>query len=304
MSLKILITGSQGMLGKSLTKKMEYKYYSPSKSQLNLKNYKKIKKYIELNKINFVINCAAKVGGIQDNINNQIEYLIENIEINKNIIMAAYHSGVKKFINIGSSCIYPKDSKGKLKEENIFKGNLEPTNEGYALSKIFAVKLCEFISSKKKFFYKSLIPCNLYGPNDKYDVKKSHLVPSIIHKLNKAKMEKKKYVDIWGNGKSKREFMYIEDMAEAIIFSINNLKKLPSTLNVGTGMDYTVKEYYDIASKIIYPEVKFYHNLSKPSGMKRKVLNVNKINKLGWKSKYKLKLGIKKTFLEYLKNEN
>ncbi len=301
----ILITGSRGMLGQDLVKKINYKIFTPSRKNLNLFNLNKIKQYLKKNKINFVIHCAAKVGGIQDNVNNQLEYLIDNLNINKNIIMASYECDVKNFINISSSCIYPRNFKKKLSEELILKGDFEPTNEGYAVSKFLSMEMCKFVSEKKGFNYKTLIPCNLYGPNDNYDLEKSHLLAAIIKKLCDARKRKDQNIEIWGNGKARREFMYVSDLSDAILFSIKNFDKIPNILNIGTGVDYTVEQHYKIASKIIYPSAKFYFNKKKPSGMQRKLLDITKAKKLGWKAKVKLELGIKKTFKAYLsKYEN
>ncbi len=298
---RILITGSSGMLGKSLVKTLKYKTFTPNRKKLNLLNFSKIKQYIKMNKINFVIHCAAKVGGIQDNVNNQLEYLVENVTINKNVIMASYECDIKNLINIGSSCIYPKNIKKKISENLIFKGNFEPTNEGYAISKFLSIKICKFISKKNGFYYKTLVPTNLYGPNDNYHPEKSHLLAAIIKKLSDAKKNKNKNIEIWGDGKARREFMYVSDLSNAILFSIKNFKKIPSILNIGTGKDFTVENYYKKASKIIFPEAKFYFNKEKPSGMKRKLLDVSISKKLGWKAKVSLKDGIKKTYKEYKK---
>ncbi len=298
---RILITGSSGMLGKSLVKKSLYKTFTPNRKKLNLINFNKIKRYIKKNKINFVIHCASKVGGIQDNMNNQLKYLVENLNINKNIIMASYECGVKNFLNISSSCIYPKNIKKKITEDQMFKGDFEPTNEGYAVSKFISIKICKFISEKKGYNYKTLVPTNLYGPNDTYDLKKSHLLAAIIKKLDDAKKIKNKNIEIWGDGKAKREFMYVSDLSDAIWFSVKNFSKIPSILNIGTGKDYTVENYYRKVSKIIYPEAKFYFNKKKPSGMRRKLLDVSKSKRLGWKSKVTLTNGINKTYKDYKK---
>jgi len=298
---RILITGSRGMLGKDLVRKLNSKIFTPNKKKLNLFNFTDTKKYIKKNKINFVIHCAAKVGGIQDNVNHQLEYLVENLNLNKNIIMASYENGVKNFLNIGSSCIYPKNIKKKITENLMFKGDFEPTNEGYAISKYLSIKLCKFISQKEGYNYKTLIPTNLYGPNDKYDKEKSHLLAAIIKKISDAKKTKNKYVEIWGDGKARREFMYVSDLSDAILFSIKNFNRLPNILNIGTGIDYTVEAYYKKVAKIIYPKVKFYFNRKKPSGMRRKLLDVSKSKKLGWSAKVSLTNGIKKTLKDYRK---
>ncbi len=298
---RILITGSSGMLGTSLIKNSKYVIFTPNRKKLNLFNFNKVKDYIKKNRINFVIHCAAKVGGIQDNMNYQLDYLVENLNINKNIIMASYENGVKNFLNISSSCIYPKNIKKKISENLIFKGDFEPTNEGYAVSKFISIKLCKFISKKYGYNYKTLVPTNLYGPNDKYDLQKSHLLAAIIKKLSDAKKKKIKKIEIWGDGKAKREFMYVSDLSDAIWFSVKNFNKIPIILNIGTGKDYSVLDYYKKVSKIIYPEAKFYFSKEKPSGMRRKLLDVSKSKKLGWKAKVSLTSGIIKTYKDYKK---
>ena len=298
---RILITGSSGMLGTSLIKNSKYVIFTPNRKKLNLFNFNKVKDYIKKNRINFVIHCAAKVGGIQDNMNYQLDYLVENLNINKNIIMASYENGVKNFLNISSSCIYPKNIKKKISENLIFKGDFEPTNEGYAVSKFISIKLCKFISKKYGYNYKTLVPTNLYGPNDKYDLQKSHLLAAIIKKLSDAKKKKIKKIEIWGDGKAKREFMYVSDLSDAIWFSVKNFNKIPIILNIGTGKDYSVLDYYKKVSKIIYPEAKFYFSKKKPSGMRRKLLDVSKSKKLGWKAKVSLTSGIIKTYKDYKK---
>ena len=257
---RILITGGSGMVGKNFLEEYNnLKIFNPTKNELNLFDKKKISNFLKKNKIHTVLHLAGKVGGIQDNINFPIEYLTENVKMNHNIIMSSFENEIRFFLNIGSSCIYPKNRK-ILKEDMIFSGNLEPSNEAYSISKIFSLKLCSLISKKKNYFYKSLVPCNLYGPHDKFDNNKSHLVAAIIDKVYKAKSKGKKIVDIWGDGKAKREFMFVKDFARAIFFCLSNIKKMPNILNCGTGKDKTILEYYKTVSKIIYPELLFKYN--------------------------------------------
>lgn len=298
----ILVTGSNGMVGKNFLKEhSDLKIINPTKNELNLFDKKKVSNFLKKNKIKVVLHLAAKVGGIQDNINFPIEYLTENIKMNHNIIMSSFENDIKFFLNISSSCVYPKNKK-ILKEEMIFSGNLESSNESYAISKIFSLKLCNLISKKKNYFYKSLVPCNLYGPYDKFEKDKSHLVAAIIDKVHKAKLIGANKVEIWGDGKAKREFMFVKDFVRAIFFCLLNLKKMPSILNCGTGNDKTVLGYYKAISKIIYPDLSFKYNLNKPVGMKKKLMDVNKINKLGWKSNTSLEAGIIQTYNFYLNN--
>jgi GDP-L-fucose synthase len=299
---RILITGSSGMVGKNFLEEYNnLKIIHPSKNELNLFDKTKISNFLKKNKINVVLHLAAKVGGIQDNINFPIEYLTENIKINHNIIMSSFENNIKFLLNIGSSCAYPKNKK-ILKENMIFSGSLEPSNESYAISKIFSLKLCSLISKKKNYFYKSLVPCNLYGPYDKFENDKSHLVAAIIDKVHKAKVRGAKTVDIWGDGKAKREFMFVKDFTRAIFFCLSNIKKMPVILNCGTGEDKTILEYYKVVSKTIYPELLFKHILNKPVGMEKKLMDVKKINKFGWKANTSFDSGVTQTYNYYLNN--
>ena len=204
-------------------------------------------------------------------------------------------------MNISSSCIYPKNFETPIKEKDLLIDKLEPTNEGYALAKILALKLTKFIYQDNNLNYKTIIPCNLYGPYDNFDPLSSHMIPGVIQKIHYAKQTNQSSVEIWGDGTSKREFMYIKDFIDFIGFSVKNFEVLPKILNVGTGKDYTIEEYYQMISKVIDYKGRFKYDLSKPSGMKRKLLDVSKSKKLGWKSRYTIQSGIQETY-EYFKN--
>ncbi len=302
----ILITGGSGMVGRNLKlrlKSINQPVFAPTKNQLNLLNFNKTVKFIEKNKINFIIHCASIVGGILDNQNNLKQYLVYNTEINKNVLLAAETMGVKNFINIGSSCMYPKDRKTSLKETMIFDGRLEPTNEGHAISKIFSAKLCSYIDDDSaKYHYKTLVPCNLYGSYDNFDLKRSHFIPAIVRKVYEAKKDNKKFVEIWGDGKARRECMHVNDLVEAIIFCMKNMVKIPSILNVGTGKDHTIFQIYKIAAKLMNLDCEWVFKKDMPIGMKRKILDVKIINDLGWENKISLEEGLNLTFDFYKKN--
>ena len=235
-----------------------------------------------------------------DNMNNQEKYLLDNSIINLNLISECFNSGIKNFINLGSSCIYPKNFSRKINESDLLSGPLEPTNEGYALAKLSALKLCEYYSKKYKVNFKTLIPCNLYGPHDNFSEKDGHLIGSVI-KMYFAKLKKQKIVEIWGSGNARREFMYVEDLANAIIFLLKN-KRDTFFLNIGLGKDYKIKEYYKVIASSMNYYPKFIYNKSKPEGMNRKLVNTKIQTKFGWKPKFKLEKGIKKT-IKYFINE-
>lgn len=304
--MKILVTGGNGMVGKNILTHQQSKKYeiiAPTKNELNLLNYSDVEKYFKLNKPDIIIHAAGIVGGIQANILNPVKFLVDNIDIGRNVLIAARETNIKKFINLASSCMYPRAAKNPLTENLVLQGELEPTNEGYALAKIFSTRLCEYISREEaSFLYKTLIPSNLYGFFDKFDPQNSHMLPAVIKKIHDAKEQGLKSVDIWGDGKAKREFMFAEDLVDFIFFSVENLEKLPQNINVGVSKDYSINEYYEVIAKIVGYNGKFIHDISKPVGMKQKLIDSSKVNGLGWKPKTSLEEGIKKTY-EYYRKE-
>ena len=304
--LKILITGSNGMVGKNIVEYLTLKNYSlltPPSRELNLLDKQNVDKYIKDNSPDFVIHCAGIVGGIQANIANPVKFLVDNTQMGLNIIMSAYENGIKKFINLSSSCMYPREAINPLSEELILKGELEPTNEGYAIAKVTSTRLCEYIHREDEtYHYKTVIPCNLYGRYDKFDPKHSHMLPAVIKKIHEAKENGQITLDIWGDGEARREFMYAEDLADFIYFALENFKKMPQNINVGLGHDYTINEYYEAIAEVTGYVGTFVHDLSKPVGMKQKLIDDTKLQAFGWKYKTSLKEGIEKIY-EYYKKE-
>lgn len=301
--MKILITGSSGMIGKNLLEHPLIKFFdlvTPQREELDLLNFESTINFFKKNNPDMVIHLAAKVGGIHANIEDPIGFLIQNIDIGRNVIMASYQAKIKKLINLGSSCMYPRNCSQTLKEEMILKGELEPTNEGYALAKIVTAKLCQYISSFDRFQYKTLIPCNIYGRHDKFDKKQSHLIAAIIEKIHQIKILGTSEVEIWGDGFARREFMYAGDLADAIVHAINNFETLPPLMNLGCGIDYSINEYYEIVGNVLGYTGTFRHNLKKPVGMTRKLNNIEIQKSWGWTVKHSLNEGIKKTYDFYL----
>jgi GDP-L-fucose synthase len=303
---KLLITGGSGMVGQNILNHpfaKSWKIFAPSSNELNLANTLECEKYISKKMPNLIIHCAGKVGGIKANIDEPVEFLDKNIMIGRNVIMGARLAGVKNLINLASTCIYPRLAKNPLNEEQILKGELEPTNEGYALAKIFSTRLCEYIRREDSTYqYKTLIPCNLYGLYDKFDPNKSHLVPAIIHKIHQAKMSNKPSVEIWGDGNARREFMYSADLADAVFNAANNMEILPNKINIGVGNDYTINEYYKTIAEVLGWNGVFTHDLSKPVGMMRKLSDTSLQSNWGWKPKTSLKNGLTKTYQYYLES--
>ena len=301
--MNILLTGGSGMVGQNIIHSNHFKdcnLYSPSREELDLLNKDSINQFLKKNRIDFIIHAAGFVGGIGVNIKYPVEFLYKNLQMGFNLIIEARNSGIKNFLNIGSSCMYPKGFKNPIREEDLLSGFLEPTNEGYAIAKISTAKLCEYISREEKsFLYKTAISCNLFGRFDTFDKETSHLVPAAIIKVYEAS-QKQNPVNIWGNGKARREFMYAEDLVDFIKYAVENFSKMPQYLNVGRGSDHTVFEYYKLIAEIIDYALKFEFDLSKPEGMERKLLDVSRMESFGWRNISPIPEGLRKTYGFYL----
>ena len=300
----ILLTGGSGMVGSNIINhnfSQNYKILSPTSSDLNLLNYKDLEDYIKFNKPELVIHAAGIVGGIKANINYPIKFLVDNMQMGLNILMASKTQKVKKFINFSSSCMYPKNARNPLLEDSILKGELESTNEGYALSKITSTRLCEYISREdSSFLYKTVIPCNLYGKYDDFSYENSHMIPGVIKKIHDAKNKNLEFVNIWGDGLARREFMYAADIADFIYYAVENFNKMPQNINVGLGLDYSIIEYYKIIADVIGYKGKFNHDMTKPTGMKRKLIDDQRLSEFGWSHQTSLETGIKETYKYFL----
>ncbi len=305
VKVRILLTGGGGMVGTNILENSDFKEFevlAPRSRELDLRDFIAVKDYLKKHSPDLVIHAAGKVGGIQANIREPVSYLLENLDMGRNIIWASRQVGIKKVINLGSSCMYPRGHEEPLKEDLILKGELEPTNEGYALAKILTAKICEYITREDQSYqYKTIIPCNLYGRHDKFNPNDSHLLPAIIHKVHQAKNNNENIVEIWGDGLARREFMYAGDFADAIIRAVHQFDSLPSYMNVGLGHDYTINNYYQAVADVIGFEGSFVHNLDKPVGMSRKLVNIDRQTSWGWSPKHDLTLGIQKTYEFYLK---
>lgn len=301
---KILITGASGMVGRNLVEFLNMKNYTlltPSSKELNLLNKNQIDLYLSNNKPDIVIHCAGKVGGIQANMASPVSFLVDNMQMGLNIIMASFEKEIKNFINLSSSCMYPKNTLNPLSEELILKGELEPTNEGYALAKVTTTRLCEYIHQEDNSYqYKTIIPCNLYGKYDKFDLTVSHMIPAVINKIHNAKINNQNRLEIWGDGEARREFMYAEDLADFIYYAIEKFSLMPQNINVGLGYDYTINEYYQIIAEVINYKGQFVYDLTKPVGMKQKLVDTTKLSNFGWNHKTSLRDGIQKTYQYYL----
>ena len=315
-NLKIFIAGHNGMVGKSLVNFLKNKQFGKlilvSRKKLDLENFKKVDTFLKKKKPEIIINCAGRVGGIMANYSFPTEFLNENILIQTNLIKSAHQNNIKHFINLGSSCIYPKSSKQPIKEEYLLTDSLEKTNEAYALAKIIGVKLCEYYNKQFDRNYLTLMPCNLYGPHDNFDLQNSHFLPALIKKIIISKINNDPFIEIWGTGKPRREVMYVDDLSSAIFFIlkkkiINDRKlidilKKTALINVGSSKEYSIKEIAKKICKIENENVKLHFNTNYPDGTKRKVVDIRLLKQLGWSSKVSLTDGLFKTIKWYKKN--
>jgi len=301
---KIYIAGHRGMVGSAIWRALLSKGYTnligKTSKELDLRNQIQVKKFFTAEKPYVVIDAAARVGGILANNDFPYQFLMENLQIQNNLIDTALEQGIENFIFLGSSKIYPKFAKQPLREEYLLTDSLESTNEWYAIAKITGVKACQAIRKQYRKNYVSLMPTNLYGTHDNFDLKTSHVLPAMIRKFHEAKKNNVP-VKLWGSGKPMREFLFVDDMAEAVVFALEN--KLPEYLyNVGTGIDLTIKELAETIQKVIGYRGKIIWDSSKPDGTPRKLMDISKMHQLGWKHQTELENGIHKTYQWFLEN--
>jgi GDP-L-fucose synthase len=305
---KVFLTGGRGMVGRNILEHpsaTQFSFLVPTSSELDLRDFARVEDYVATYSPDFVIHAAGLVGGIQANMARPVDFLIENLDLGRNVIMASRNVGVKKLLNLSSSCIYPRNATNPLTEDLILKGELESTNEGYALAKIVAMRLCEYLHKEDPtLMYKTFIPCNLYGRFDKFDPKHSHLIPAIIHKVYLAKMAGEETVEIWGDGTARREFIYAGDLADVVLRALGDFEVAPDLMNVGLGFDYSINEYYEAVANVVGWNGNFVHDLSKPVGMKQKLVSVDRQKKWGWSVATSLEEGISKAYDYYLKVSN
>jgi len=303
---RIFVTGHKGLVGSAIYRKLIEKGYKnliiADRKKLDLRDQKKVIKFLKIKKPDFIFIAAAKVGGIYFNSKFKADFITENIQIQTNLIHGAYKCGIRELIFLGSSCVYPKNCKQPIKEDYLLNGKLEETNDAYAIAKISGIKMCQSFNEQYNTNYRCLMPTNTFGPNDNYDKNNSHFFPALIKKVHEFKLNNNKTITIWGNGKSKREVIHVDDIADACIFFMKKKTK-HFLINIGTGKDYTIKYYLELIVKIISvnKKIKIKYDKSKPNGVKRKVLNVSLAKRYGWKSKINLKDSIKMTYSSFLK---
>ena len=304
---KIYIAGHRGMVGSAIWRALEAKGYTnligKKSSELDLRNQQAVNEFFKKEQPVVVIDSAARVGGILANSQYPFNFLMENLQIQNNLIDAALHNDANKFIFLGSSCIYPKHAPQPLKEEYLLTDRLEPTNEWYAIAKIAGVKACEAIRKQYGKDFVSLMPTNLYGPNDNFDLKTSHVLPAMIRKFHEAKLDGNKSVELWGSGTPMREFLHVDDLAEAVTFALEHTLE-ENLYNIGTGKDLTIKELAETIQKITGHKGEINWDSAKPDGTPRKLLDVSKMEIQGWEAKIELEDGIRETYEWFLENED
>ena len=306
LNSRIYVAGHNGLVGSAIVRELNNKGYTnivvSSKKKLNLTNQTKVIKFLKDNKPEFIFIAAAKVGGILANKRFKADFIYENLSIQSNLIHGAYLCGIKNLIFLGSSCVYPRDCKQPIKESYLLTGELEGTNDAYAIAKIAGIKMCESYNEQYKTNYKCLMPTNTFGPNDNYTDLVSHFVPSLIKKIHKMKKNKKNQLLLWGDGKAKRELIYVDDIANACIFFMKKKTK-HSIINIGSGKDYTIEYYARLFAKVILKNnnILIKYDKSKPNGTPRKVMDISLAKKYGWFAKKSLNESISNTYNSFLK---
>jgi len=304
-SSKIYVAGHKGLVGSAICKVLASKGYNnivgKTIDELDLRNQGEVDKYFHEERPDYVILAAAKVGGIIANSTYPADFIMENLQIQCNVISSAYKYGVKKLLFLGSSCIYPRDCPQPIKEEYLLSGYLEETNEAYALAKIAGLKTCQYYNKQYGTSFISVMPTNLYGPGDNFDLEKSHVMPALIRKMHEAKVNNQKSVEIWGTGTPRREFMYSEDMADACVYLLETYDG-NEFFNIGTGKDVTIRELAELIKRVVGYEGELYFNSEKPDGTPQKLLDVSKLKeRTGWTYKTELEEGIRMAYEWFLK---
>ena len=303
---KIYVAGHQGMVGSALIRGLQKKCYSNlltrTRKELDLLNQDAVFSFLKIEKPDYIFIAAAKVGGIHANNTFRGQFIYENLSIETNLIHGAYLAGVQRLCFLGSSCIYPRDCPQPMKEEHLLTGSLEPTNEPYAISKIAGLKMCENYNRQYSTQYVSSMPTNLYGPNDNYDLNTSHVLPALIRKTHEAKLRGDKQLVVWGSGKPMREFLYVDDAADAHIFLMEN-QLTEELFNIGTGMEVTIEKLAEFVITAVGFQGEIVFDSSKPDGTPRKLLSVERMRQLGWKAQTKLQDGIEKAYKDFLDHQ-
>src|SRR6056297_2466954 len=304
---KIYLAGHRGLVGSAIMRNLKSKGYNNivyrNSSELDLTRQNKVEQFFKKEKPDYVFLAAAKVGGIKANDKYSAEFIYDNMMIQNNVINSAYENDVKKLLFLGSSCIYPKYADQPMKEEYLLSGKLEETNEAYAIAKISGLKMCKHYNKQYGTNFISVMPTNLYGPNDNFDLETSHVLPALIRKFHEAKINNEEEVVIWGTGKPKREFLHVDDLADAVVYLMNNYDG-SQHVNIGVGKDISIQELAELIKDIVGFDGEIVNDTSKPDGTPRKLLDVSRLNEIGWEAEIGLREGIKMTYEWYKEHED
>lgn len=302
---RIFVAGHRGLVGAAIVRRLQADGYTNlvlrTRSELDLMDQAAVRSFFATEKPEYVIDSAAKVGGIKANMTYPAEFLYENLQIQNNLIWSAKEHGVKKFLFLGSSCIYPRECPQPMKEEYFMQGKPEPTNEAYAYAKIAGMKLCEYIYDEFNLNFTSCMPTNIYGENDNFNPETSHVIPSLLRRMHDAKVTNAPEIVIWGTGVSRREFLHVDDLADAVVWLLQSYDQ-KQFLNIGTGEDISIKELAEQVKDLVGYEGKLVFDVTKPDGMPKKLLDVSKLHEAGWRHKISFEEGLKRTYKWYLAN--
>jgi GDP-L-fucose synthase len=302
--MRLLVTGANGMVGRNLLEQVgtAHTLLTPGRRELDLLDAARVRAYLEREHPDSILHLAGRIGGIAANMADPVGFLVQNLEMGLNLVNAAHAVGVERLLNVGSSCIYPKNREEPLTEDLILGGPLEPTNEGYALAKIAVMKLCDYMHLQHGRAYKTVLPCNLYGPWDHFEPASSHLLAAALLKVQLAKQRKAPSVEIWGDGTVRREFLYVGDFAGFLVQALERFETLPQVMNVGVGADHTVREYYAAVAQVVGYSGEFQFARDKPTGMRRKLLDCSVVDRWGWRASTPLAQGVAATQRFLLEN--
>jgi GDP-L-fucose synthase len=300
---RIFVAGHRGLVGSAITRRLDREGFThlltASREQLDLRDQAAVNYWFQANRPEYIFLVAGTVGGILANSTRPAEFIYDNMMIHATVVHAAYLFRCRRLLYLGSSCIYPRESPQPMREESLLSGPLEPTNESYAIAKIAGIKLCQAYRYQYDCDFISAMPTNLYGPNDNFDLKSSHVLPALIRKFHNAKQEGRREVVIWGTGSPRREFLHVDDLADACLFLMRNYHDRPH-INVGTGEDLTVRELAETVRDVVHPEAELVFDTSKPDGMPRKLLDVSRLRGLGWRHSIELRPGIESSYRWFL----
>lgn len=305
--LRVVLTGGSGMVGRNIAEHpgtRAWALMAPSHRELDLERADSVRAFLRDVRPQVIIHAAGLVGGIHANMANPVDFLVRNTDMGRNVILGAHAAGVQRLINLGSSCMYPRNCETPLCEEQVLAGELEPTNEGYALAKIYAARLCQYLRRQEPTLeYKTLIPCNLYGRHDHFEPGRSHMVAAALMKIRQAQRDGAGHVEIWGDGTVRREFMDAADLADAVVRHVAQGQGAPELMNVGLGRDHAVNEYYAAAARVVGWQGEFRHDLTKPVGMRRKLVDTTRQSEWGWAPRIGLEEGLNRTYQFLLESE-